>query len=119
MRDDEGVVRRQDARQDELGAVDDVGFEIPDGLSKDDGWIPEAEVAEKAALDAAVFRAGQEDAVGGRRQGRSMSRRHASLAIPSTEFGRGNSVGFAEDPFRNEQASRAWRAAADTDEERK
>ena len=48
-----------------------------------------------------------------------MSRLHASLAIPGAEFGRGNSVGFPEDPFRNEQASRAWRAAAGTDEERK
>lgn len=67
MRDDEGLGRRQDPGPDELGAVDDVGFEILDVLSKDDGWIPEAEVAEKTALDAAVFRAGQDDAVGGRR----------------------------------------------------
>ena len=119
MRDDEGVVRRQDVRSDELGTVDDIGFEILDVLSKNDGWIPEPEVAEKTALDTAVFRAGQDDAVGGRRQRRFMSWRHASLAIPSAEIGRGNSISFAEDPFWNKNASRAWRAAADTDEERK
>ncbi len=67
MRNDEGVVRRQDARLDESDAVDDIGFEILDVLSKDDGWIPEAEEAEKTALDTAVFCAGQDDAVGGRR----------------------------------------------------
>ena len=119
MRDDEGVVRRQDARPDDLGTVDDIGFEILDVLSKNDGWIPEAEVAEKTALDTAIFRAGQDDAVGGRRQRRFMSCRHASLGIPNAEFGRGNSISFAEDPFWNKKASRAWRAAADTDEERK
>ena len=102
MRNDECVVRRQDARLDELDAVDDIGFEILDVLSKDDGWIPEAEEAKQTALDTAVFRAGQDDAVGGRRQRRFMSCRHTSLAIPGAEFGRGSSVCFAEDPFWNE-----------------
>ena len=119
VRDDEGVGRRQDARPDELGTVDDIGFEILDVISKKDGWIPEAKVAEETALDTAIFGAGQDDAVGSRRHRRFLSCRHASVATSSAEIGRGGSIGFAEDPFWNENASRAWRAAADTDEERK
>ena len=87
--------------------MDDVGFEGLDLDAQVGGGVPEAEVAQLAALGAAVFLAGEDDAVGVGDQGWFVTSLRAAVGVPGAEFGAWGRGGFAEDPFGDEEAARA------------
>ena len=90
---------------DERGAVDGVGFEVPDGAAQTDGGVPEVVVSQETALEAPVLSACEDDAVGGSGKGGLVSAGYAALVVPDAEFWWGSGVGFAEDPFGDEEAA--------------
>ena len=97
--------------------MDGVGFEVPDGAAQTDGGVPEVVVSQETALEASVLFACEDDAVGGSGEGGLVSACYAALVVPDAEFRWGNDVGFAEDPFGDEEAPCSWRAASDSEKE--
>ena len=77
----------------ERGAVEGFGFEVSDVVAQTDGGVPEAVVAEEAALEAAVFCAGEDDAGGVCGEGGLVSACYAALGVPDVEGWRGGGVG--------------------------